>query len=41
MKNLAEELKNVDVVVDNPGGMIHNYMARKPYFVVSQILKAF
>lgn len=28
-------------VVDNPGGFIHNYMARKPYNVVSKIIEVF
>lgn len=37
----AERIKNVKPVVDNPAGFIHNYMARKPYNVVSAIIRDF
>lgn len=37
----ANELKDIKPIVDNPGGFIHNYMARKPYNVVSAIINSF
>ena len=36
--NVIKELKPI---VDNPAGFMHNYMARKPYNVVSEIIKRF
>ena len=41
IKRFAEELKEIKPVVDNPGGFIHNYMARKPYNIVSKIIEVF
>ncbi len=37
----ADEIRAIKPVVDNPGGFIHNYMARKPYNVVSRIIECF
>lgn len=37
----AERIKKVKPIVDNPAGLVHNYMARKPYNVVSAIIKEF
>ena len=37
----ANALKDIKPIVDNPGGFIHNYMARKPYNVVSAIIDSF
>lgn len=37
----ANALKDIKPIVDNPGGFIHNYMARKPYNVVSAIINSF
>jgi len=34
-------LKDLKPVVDNPGGFIHNYMARKPYNVVAALIDCF
>lgn len=34
-------LKELKPIVDNPAGFMHNYMARKPYNVVSEIIKRF
>lgn len=34
-------IKELKPVVDNPAGFMHNYMARKPYNVVSEIIKRF
>lgn len=36
--NVIKELKPI---VDNPAGFMHNYMARKPYNVVSELIKRF
>ncbi len=41
IKRFADELKEIKPIVDNPGGFIHNYMARKPYNVVSKIIEEF
>ena len=41
IEKAAEEIKKIKPVVDNPGGFIHNYMARKPYNVVSKIIELF
>lgn len=35
------KLKNLKPIVDNPGGFIHNYMARKPYNVVAALIECF
>ena len=35
------EIKSLKPVVDNPAGMMHNYMARKPYNVVSELINRF
>ena len=37
----ANAIKDIKPIVDNPGGFIHNYMARKPYNVVSAIINSF
>lgn len=37
----ANKIKSIKPIVDNPGGFIHNYMARKPYNVVSAIISSF
>lgn len=37
----ANEIRAIKPIVDNPGGFIHNYMARKPYNVVSKIIECF
>lgn len=37
----ANMIKSIKPIVDNPGGFIHNYMARKPYNVVSAIINSF
>ena len=37
----ANAIKAIKPIVDNPGGFIHNYMARKPYNVVSAIINSF
>ncbi len=34
-------IKELKPVVDNPAGFMHNYMARKPYNIVSAIIKRF
>ena len=34
-------IKDLKPIVDNPAGFMHNYMARKPYNVVSEIIKRF
>ena len=41
IKRFADELREIKPVVDNPAGFIHNYMARKPYNVVSRIIEVF
>lgn len=41
IENIADAVKKIKPVVDNPGGFIHNYMARKPYNVVSAIIEGF
>lgn len=37
-KLLQENIKKIKPQVDNPGGLIHNYVARKPYNVVSRLI---
>lgn len=39
-ENLAV-IKSLKPIVDNPAGFMHNYMARKPYNVVSELIKRF
>ena len=39
-ENLAV-IKSIKPIVDNPAGFMHNYMARKPYNVVSELIKRF
>lgn len=34
-------IKELKPVVDNPAGLMHNYMARKPYNIVAEIIKRF
>lgn len=34
-------IKNIKPIVDNPAGFMHNYMARKPYNIVAEIIKHF
>lgn len=34
-------IKELKPIVDNPAGLMHNYMARKPYNVISEIIKRF
>lgn len=34
-------IKEIKPIVDNPAGFMHNYMARKPYNIVSEIIKHF
>ncbi len=34
-------IKEIKPIVDNPAGFMHNYMARKPYNVVSELIKRF
>lgn len=34
-------LKELKPIVDNPAGFMHNYMARKPYNIVAEIIKRF
>lgn len=41
IERIADEIKEIKPVVDNPGGFIHNYMARKPFNVVSAIINGF
>lgn len=41
IKEAAERIRQIKPIVDNPGGLIHNYMARKPYNVVSSIIDSF
>lgn len=41
IEKIADRIKEIKPVVDNPGGFIHNYMARKPYNVVSAIIEGF
>lgn len=41
IKRKAKKLQEIKPIVDNPGGFIHNYMARKPYNVVSSIITEF
>ena len=39
--NEISTLQELKPIVDNPAGFMHNYMARKPYNVVSEIIKRF
>ena len=41
IKRFSNKLKTIKPIVDNPAGFIHNYMARKPYNVVSELIKTF
>lgn len=44
VRDVTEKLsviKELKPIVDNPAGFMHNYMARKPYNVVSEIIKRF
>lgn len=41
IEKTANSIRTIKPVVDNPGGFIHNYMARKPYNVVSAIIEGF
>jgi adenine-specific DNA methylase len=41
IERAAEEIRNIKPIVDNPAGFIHNYMARKPYNIVSKIISEF
>lgn len=41
IEQAAERIESIKPIVDNPGGLIHNYMARKPYNVVSAIIEEF
>lgn len=41
IEKVADRIKEIKPIVDNPGGFIHNYMARKPYNVVSAIIEGF
>lgn len=34
-------IRELKPIVDNPAGFMHNYMARKPYNIVSEIIKRF
>lgn len=36
-----EVIKDLKPIVDNPAGLMHNYMARKPYNIVSELIKRF
>lgn len=38
VEELLDLLGDIKPVVDNPAGLMHNYMARKPYNVVGQII---
>ena len=44
VQNVDEKLsviKELKPIVDNPAGFMHNYMARKPYNIVAEIIKRF
>ena len=41
IEKIANGIKEIKPLVDNPGGLMHNYMARKPYNVVSAIINGF
>lgn len=41
IEKVANYVREIKPIVDNPGGFIHNYMARKPYNVVSAIIEGF
>lgn len=41
LESKADEIRKIKPVVDNPGGFMHNYMARKPYTVTSAVINAF
>lgn len=36
-----DQIKKITPIVDNPAGLMHNYMARKPFNVVSAIINQF
>lgn len=37
----AERIRGIKPIVDNPAGFMHNYMARKPYNIISTIIQEF
>lgn len=37
--NLSLSLKDIEPLYDNPAGAMHNYMARKPYNIVNNIIE--
>lgn len=39
LDDLSRRCKEIKPVVDNPAGFIHNYMARKPFNIVSAIIE--
>lgn len=41
VESFANKIRGIKPIVDNPGGFLHNYMARKPYNVVSALIQAF
>ena len=41
IESIADTIKEIKPIVDNPGGFIHNYMARKPFNIVSAIIDGF
>lgn len=41
IEGVTNKLRDIKPIVDNPGGFIHNYMARKPYNIVSKIIEEF
>lgn len=38
VSNLLEEISKMKPISDNPASFIHNYMARKPYNIISKII---
>lgn len=38
LNELCRRCKEIKPVVDNPAGLIHNYMARKPFNIISEII---
>lgn len=41
IERIANRIREIKPIVDNPGGFVHNYMARKPYNVVSALIQDF